>query len=439
MKPPFRSLAAALVAAVLLGAGVPALAAGAVPFSDFQASAWWATDVQVANYLQLLQGYPDGTFRPDANITRAEFATVLDRAAGYGHQAPSSTQPFVDVSASDWFAPYVDALVKAQIIRPGDYPGGKLDPNAPISRAEMAAWIGRVLAAKGTPPADLGKLTPLDALSPASQAQIESQAETPYSALVFDHLALPAQTQHPSFPDLPASTPGYASIMRAAEYGVVQGFPNGAFEPDAPATRAQAAKMVAIMTNELTANPPTVSQLQTILEKSFTVATGVLKKVPEPTILPHAQAQAMANANDGKPAADLPDLPGTTIAGSTIVADLQAAGMGDYLTRNAIAATDGAAYGMWDGRLLSPKVWYETYVVPACRPIFLGSTVAELDCVVGGDGYLWDGQPISANSKYGGEQVFFLNRNGAWKVTVSGGYASLPSWYTGPQYGSTKP
>ncbi len=439
MKPPFRSLAAALVAAVLLGAGVPALAAGAVPFSDFQASAWWATDVQVANYLQLLQGYPDGTFRPDANITRAEFATVLDRAAGYGHQTPSSTQPFVDVSASDWFAPYVDALVTAQIIRPGDYPGGKLDPNAQISRAEMAAWIGRVLAAKGTPLADLGKLTPLNALSPASQAKIESQAETPYSALVFDHLALPTQAQHASFPDLPASTPGYASIMRAAEYGVVQGFPNGTFEPDAPATRAQAAKMVAIMANELTANPPTVSQLQTILEHSFTIATGVLKKVPQPTILPHAQAQALANANDGKPATDLPDLPGTTVSGPTIVADLQTAGMGDYLTANAIAATDGAAYGMWDGRLLSPKVWYETYVVPACRPIFLGSTVAELDCVVGGDGYLWDGQPISANPNYGGEQVFFLNRNGAWKVTVSGGYASLPSWYTGPQYGSTKP
>ncbi len=227
--------------------------------------------------------------------------------------------------------------------------------------------------------------------------------------------------------------------MRAAEYGVVQGFPNGTFEPDAPATRAQAAKMVAIMANELTANPPTVSQLQTILEHSFTIATGVLKKVPQPTILPHAQAQALANANDGKPATDLPDLPGTTVSGPTIVADLQTAGMGDYLTANAIAATDGAAYGMWDGRLLSPKVWYETYVVPACRPIFLGSTVAELDCVVGGDGYLWDGQPISANPNYGGEQVFFLNRNGAWKVTVSGGYASLPSWYTGPQYGSTKP
>ncbi len=439
MKPPVRSLAAALVAAVLLGAGVPALAAGAVPFSDFQASAWWATDVQVANYLQLLQGYPDGTFRPDANITRAEFATVLDRAAGYGRQTPTATQPFVDVSASDWFSPYVDALVKAQIIRPGDYPGGKLDPNAPISRAEMAAWIGRVLAAKGTPLADLGKLTPLNALSPASQAKIESQAETPYSALVFDQLALPAQAQHPSFPDLPTSTPGHASIMRAAEYGVVQGFPNGTFEPDAPATRAQAAKMVAILANELTANPPTVSQLQTILEKSFTVATGVLKKLPEPTILPHAQAQAMANANDGKPAADLPDLPGTTIAGPTIVADLQAAGMGDYLTRNAIAATDGAAYGMWDGRLLSPKVWYGTDVVPACRATFLGSTVAELDCIVGGRGYLWNGQPIASTPTYGGEQVFFLNRNGTWKMTVTGGYEALPSWYSGTQYGSTKP
>ena len=439
MKPPLRSLAAVLAAAVLLGAGVPALAAGAVPFSDFQASAWWATDVQVANYLQLLQGYPDGAFRPDANITRAEFATVLDRAAGYGHQAPSSTQPFVDVAASDWFSPYVDALVKAQIIRPGDYPGGKLDPNAPISRAEMAAWIGRVLAAKGTPLADLGKLTPLNALSPASQAKIESQAETPYSALVFDQLALPAQAQHPSFPDLPASTPGYASIMRAAEYGVVQGFPNGTFEPDAPATRAQAAKMVAIMANELTANRPTVAQLEQVLQGFFSVSTQVQKELPQPTILPHTQAQAMAQEYVGKAATDLPPLPGTNVTGQVIVKDLESAGLRQYLTGNAITATNATAYGMWDGRLLSPKVWYGTDSLEACRPTFLGSTVAELDCVVGGRGYLWDGQPISSTPTDGGIQVFFLKRDGTWKSTLAGAYAAVPTWYHGPQYGSNKP
>lgn len=439
MKPPFRSLTAALVTAVLLGAGVPALAAGAVPFSDFQASAWWATDVQVANYLQLLQGYPDGTFRPDADITRAEFATVLDRATGYGHQTPTATQPFVDVAASDWFAPYVDALVKAQIIRPGDYPGGKLDPNAPISRAEMAAWIGRVLAAKGTPLADLGKLTPLNALSPASQAKIESQAETPYGALVFDHLSLPTQAEHPSFPDLPASTPGYASIMRAAEYGVVQGFPNGTFEPNAPATRAQAAKMVAIMANELTANPPTVSQLEQVLQGFFSVSTQVQKELPQPTILPHAQAQSMAQANVGKAATALPALPGTNVTGHVIVNDLEGAGLGKYTTSLGITATNATAYGMWDGRLLSPKVWYGTDALQACRSTFLGSTVAELDCVVAGRGYLWNGQPIATSPTDGGMQVFFLNRDGAWKETLTGGYAALPSWYSGPQYGSSKP
>jgi|GEM_PF-6638943 len=205
----------------------------------------------------------------------------------------------------------------------------------------MAAWIGRVLATKGTPPADIGRLTPLNALSPASQAKIESQAETPYSALVFDHLALPAQAQHPSFPDLLASTPGYASIRRAAEYGVVQGFPNGTCEPDAPATRSQAAKMIAIMANELTAGAPTISQLQTILEKSFTVATGVLKKLPQPTLLPHAQAQTLANANNGKPAADLPDLPGTTVSGPTIVAGRESARRGFAHIRELLSGVAG--------------------------------------------------------------------------------------------------
>ena len=97
-------------------------------------------------------------------------------------------------------------------------------------------------------------------------------------------LALPAQAQHPSFPDLPASTPGDASIMRAAEYGVVQGFPNGTFEPNAPATRDQSAKMVAIMANELTADPPTVSQLEQVLQGFFSVSTQVQKEPPRHTV-----------------------------------------------------------------------------------------------------------------------------------------------------------
>lgn len=59
-----------------------------------------------------LTGYTDGTFRPDASITRAEFSTVLSRAMGLNTEFTSSSLnsiPFSDIDSSNWAAPYIYA------------------------------------------------------------------------------------------------------------------------------------------------------------------------------------------------------------------------------------------------------------------------------------------------------------------------------------------
>lgn len=72
-----------------------------VPFADMKKSHWAHTYVGKALYRKLVSGYPDGTFRPDEKMTRAEFATLLWNMEG----KPSTTksEPFRDVAPSDWY------------------------------------------------------------------------------------------------------------------------------------------------------------------------------------------------------------------------------------------------------------------------------------------------------------------------------------------------
>ena len=51
-------------------------------YSDVPAGLWYSTSVATLSSMGVITGYPDGTFRPTANITRAEFATLLRRLSG---------------------------------------------------------------------------------------------------------------------------------------------------------------------------------------------------------------------------------------------------------------------------------------------------------------------------------------------------------------------
>jgi hypothetical protein len=85
-------------------------------------------------------GYPDGTFQPEGNITRAEMAAAMSRALGLGW---SIDEPgFPDVKPTHWAAGFI-TLMKNEGFMLGD-PAGTFRPDAPITRGEAAAVFLRV-------------------------------------------------------------------------------------------------------------------------------------------------------------------------------------------------------------------------------------------------------------------------------------------------------
>ena len=94
------------------------------------------------HYAYLL-GYEDGTVRPNGSISRAEVATVLFRLLKDDVRMQNLTKDnaYSDVSDTAWYSTAVSTLSKMGVI--SGYPDGTFRPNAPITRAEFAAMIAR--------------------------------------------------------------------------------------------------------------------------------------------------------------------------------------------------------------------------------------------------------------------------------------------------------
>lgn len=87
-----------------------------------------------------ITGYPDGTFRPNQSITRAEFITLVNKSFGFHQKAKIS---FSDVSPASWYYNEVAAAMAAGYIR--GYVDNTIKPDRPITRQEVAAIAYRLL------------------------------------------------------------------------------------------------------------------------------------------------------------------------------------------------------------------------------------------------------------------------------------------------------
>jgi len=113
-----------------------------VTFSDIaNVQAWAGKQIQVVAAKGAIEGIGQGKFAPKSNVTRAEFAKMLVRALNLENN--SAVQSFTDVSSSAWYAPYVAVAAEKGIITGRSTT--KFDPNATITRAEMATMISRAL------------------------------------------------------------------------------------------------------------------------------------------------------------------------------------------------------------------------------------------------------------------------------------------------------
>lgn len=113
-----------------------------VSFSDIaKVQSWAGRQIQVIAAKGAIEGVGGGKFAPKKGVTRAEFAKMLIRALNLDNQNAATT--FSDVKKTDWFAPYVAVAAEKGIINGRS--ASKFDPNAAITRAEMATMISRAL------------------------------------------------------------------------------------------------------------------------------------------------------------------------------------------------------------------------------------------------------------------------------------------------------
>ena len=140
-------------------------------------------------------GYPDGTVRPEGTITRAETVTIFFRMLTDESRAAvwSTTNPFTDVKAADWFNNAISTMSNAGIVN--GYPDGSFNPNGNITRAEFAAMAIRFFQDAKVGPSKFSD--------------------------TIGHWAEEA-------------------INKAQAQGLITGYPDGTFRPDEPITRAEA-------------------------------------------------------------------------------------------------------------------------------------------------------------------------------------------------------
>ncbi len=162
---------------------------------------WAAGTIERAIKLDIAKGYQDGTFRPNGNVTRAEFATFISRALKL---PTASSQPeFSDTDLTKaWAKPYIAQVVEAGLIN--GYTDQTFKPDRAITRAELAVIIARAagLQSNGT----------------GTQLTFKDSADVPAWAL--------------------------KAIEAAVEAGLIQGKSGNLFDPNGQATRAEALTMI---------------------------------------------------------------------------------------------------------------------------------------------------------------------------------------------------
>lgn len=109
-------------------------------FSDMASSAWYAPVIKKMAAAGIINGYTDGTFRPENQITRAEFVTMLMQGKSVQN---FKELPFIDVDEKLWSANYIYSAYISKYI--DGYADGTFKPDNPITRAEAVRMVNAVL------------------------------------------------------------------------------------------------------------------------------------------------------------------------------------------------------------------------------------------------------------------------------------------------------
>lgn len=117
-------------------------------FADVQAGAWYAPFVDRLAELGISIGYADGSFRPNAGVTRAEMAVFLTRAFPSLSEA-QPTGAFSDVPIDAWYAGAVEGILASGVTTGCATDPLSYCPNATVGRDAMASFLARALGLTG--------------------------------------------------------------------------------------------------------------------------------------------------------------------------------------------------------------------------------------------------------------------------------------------------
>lgn len=115
--------------------GFTSLATIAKDYHDLPEGHWAYKQIQILTDFNVVVGYPDGNYRPDQQVTRAEFATMVVKA--FEQQNAEIVKPaiFSDVKEGDWFYGMVQRAVMFDLLK--GYPDGHFDPYGTVSRGHV--------------------------------------------------------------------------------------------------------------------------------------------------------------------------------------------------------------------------------------------------------------------------------------------------------------
>lgn len=159
-------------------------------FEDVNEAHWAADEIEYISKNDIANGYSDGTFRPNENVTRGQVAKMIVSAL----DLPVESSPdirFQDVDRDDPLYPYIAAVAEEGIMKGSD---GEFRPQKELSRAEMAVVLSRAFQLKG-------------------------ESELEFADISKDYWAAPA-------------------IQRLVQNGITSGHSDGRFEPGDLTSRA---------------------------------------------------------------------------------------------------------------------------------------------------------------------------------------------------------
>ncbi len=114
---------------------------GGCMFPDVPNSHWASCDIDKLAVNDVVVGYPDGMFKPNRNISRAEFATMLVKGFNLDSCGMERENLFSDVPRSNWANAAIAKAVDEDLLK--GYPNGKFKPNNHVTRAEALTSIAK--------------------------------------------------------------------------------------------------------------------------------------------------------------------------------------------------------------------------------------------------------------------------------------------------------